>query len=1069
MTDAESADDDRFAKLLEDYDSAYKVNDVESFWNRQSCSPELRRRIERAHDGLRQFDLFVHGNTPDQVGTANRNSAEWLSGPTQLDRFQILTELGRGGFGVVYLAKDTALNRQVAIKVPRFENLSTESLQNRFAKEAEIAASLDHPHIVPVFEVGRVGGGIYIVSLYCPGTNLAQWLVDHPGELTVEQIVELMICVCKAMAYCHDRSILHRDLKPANVLIFPSPFGSLPFLPRINDFGLAKILEASVSDTASSTMLGTPLYMSPEQVSSQFDKIGPATDTYGLGTILYELLTGQPPFSGAVADLLDQIRKLEPTKPHELNKDIPFDLETICLKCLRKQVSDRYANAGELLADLCAFQNGKPISARRLSALQQLQRSLVRNPNKVLVGALLSMAILVIALIGIFLTRLSLNRAERGSNQPATVKPSMGSDLSAEYVQYAHYLRLGHDGLKLGKQSETIEHLETCEELVSGQASRSFPWYYLNFRAKSDGLKFNGLASEVLSADFSPDGQWIVGGDRSGNVCIWKEAGELVKTFNYSNKEVNAVRFSPDGRLLATAGQGSQIHIWHTQTWEPLCVLNEFQGTINGLAWSPDSSRVVCGSRQNRVSVWDIASNTRQGILKPVNDTVRDVAWSPDGRFIAAVAGPHIVLWDAESQELKKEITTGKSELHCLAFSPDSKLLLAAGFSQKLIFLSMDDLDQVKEVAASAPLRDIDWSPDGRHIAGALSFGGPRIWTSELLTEESTLNRSFTRVARFSPNRFSLLSSEINLSELTLWNLSSAMGYSEIAPVDRTLAWDFGHDRLAYVTSGETTNVWGADQAGSILELSGKTSCAALNEQASLLVREQPGTIEVWDLKTKSLQSSLSKPGFGIHQMELTADGGRLYVSSHTDDWALYDIVESALIIERKADLIYLPGTHAFSPDGQSMVVRKFPAGASIEFELRDIRNGQKIRELKIDHTVRAIVGDSSFAKLYVADNDGIHIYNFASDTIDNSDFRLRRRVQRLALSPDGLTLAAWIADEGLFLWDVRTGQELFPILQTKDALDQIKFTSNTQLVCRRQHAGGYSIVVFDCKPLSAR
>ena len=1088
MTDANAADDDRFAKLLEDYHSAYLVNDAENFWNQQSCSLELRRRVERAHDGLRQLDSFLKRSSSDHAGTADQDLKEWLSVPTQLDRFQIVRELGRGGFGVVYLAKDTALHREVAIKVPRFENLAAASLQNRFTKEAEIAASLDHPHIVPVFEVGRVGRGIYIVSLYCPGTNLAQRLVDHAGELTIAQIVELMICISKAMAYCHGRSVLHRDLKPANVLLFPAAYGSLGFLPRINDFGLAKILEASVSDTASSAMLGTPLYMSPEQVSSQFDKIGPATDVYGLGTILYELLTGQPPFSGTVADLLDQIRMLDPTKPRELNRDIPFDLETICLKCLSKQVSERYSDAGGLLADLSAFHAGTPISARRPTPLQQIQRWLVRVPNQVFFGAILPTVCVLIGLIGFALTRLYLNTADPGSSQTAAVEPLARPDLNARYVQNAHYLRMGHDCLKLGKQYETLEHLTTCEGLISNEVSRSFPWYYLNYRANTTGSKLSGLSAEALSADFSPDGRWIVGGDRLGNVCIWSETGELVKTFNYSNKEVNAVKFSPDGKLLATGGQGSRIHVWQSQTWEPLCVLSEFQGTINGLAWSPDSSRVVCGSRQNRVSIWDIASNTRQKILRPVNDTVRDVAWSADGRFIAAVAGPHIVLWGAESQELKKEITiagphgllgdaespelnkkviTTYSELHCLTFSPDSKRLLAAGFSQKLIFVNMDDLDQVIEVPASGPVRDVDWSTDGRHITGALSFGGPRIWSSELLTEESTLDRSFTRVTRFSPDRSRLLSSELESSELTLWSLSSAMGYSEVASADPTLAWDFSNDRLAYVTSGTTTNVWDADQARSIFELPGKTSCATLNSLAGMLAREQPGIIEVWDLKTKSLKASLPKPGFGIQQMELSADGRRLYVSSYKDDWALYDIVASALMIEQKADLLYSPSAHTFSPDGQSMVLRKFPSGGNINFELRDVRNGQKVCELNMDITVRAIVSDASFSKLYVADNDGIHVYNVATKTFDSGDFRLRRRVQRLALSPDGLTLAAWIADEGLFLWDVRTGQELFPILQTRAPIDQLKFVSNTQLVCRHQHASGHRLVLFKCAPLS--
>ncbi|MEQ1830815.1 MAG: protein kinase, partial [Pirellula sp.] len=242
-----------------------------------------------------------------------------------------------------------------------------------FAKEAEIAAGLDHMHIVPVFEVGTTIDGIFIVSLYCPGMNLGQWLARNPNRLSYAQIVELMICLAEAIAYCHDRNILHRDLKPANVLLFPTEHGPLPFLPRLTDFGLAKVLESTLTETGSSVLLGTPLYMAPEQAWSRSDEIGPPTDVYALGAIFYELLTGRTPFqASSLASMLDQIRTELPVVPSKLNKDVPKALETICLKCLAKEPCDRYASARFLLDDLKTFANGGSIVARRLSLLRRL-------------------------------------------------------------------------------------------------------------------------------------------------------------------------------------------------------------------------------------------------------------------------------------------------------------------------------------------------------------------------------------------------------------------------------------------------------------------------------------------------------------------------------------------------------------------------------------------------------------------------------------------------------------------------------------------------------------------------
>ncbi len=273
------------------------------------------------------------------------------------------------------MANDSLLKRQVALKFPRLEILADEVSRQRFVNEAKIAAGLDHPHIVPVFEITDTHEGIYIVSLFCPGTSLGQWLQSKSQKLNFNQIVELADCIADALEHCHSKKVLHRDLKPANVLLFPKPCRSLPFTPRLTDFGLAKVMEATYSETGSSVFLGTPLYMAPEQAWSRLDELGPHTDIYAMGAMLYELLTGAPPFQAkSLAVMLDDVRSKHPQPVRKQNPSVPVDLEVICLKCLEKDPKDRYATAGELRADLQRFLAGQSISARSPSSWQWLAR-----------------------------------------------------------------------------------------------------------------------------------------------------------------------------------------------------------------------------------------------------------------------------------------------------------------------------------------------------------------------------------------------------------------------------------------------------------------------------------------------------------------------------------------------------------------------------------------------------------------------------------------------------------------------------------------------------------------------
>ena len=299
---------------------------------------------------------------------------------TCLGNYDLLAEIARGGMGVVYKARQHQLNRTVALKLILTGRLATAEDVKRFHTEAEAAARLRHPNIVPIHEVGEVDGQHFFSMEFIEGPNLAQRLADGPvpGRTAARYVRQ----IARAIQYAHLQGILHRDLKPSNILLDHNDE------PHVTDFGLAKRLQSpdgpgvtAADPTRTGAVLGTPSYMAPEQAAGKVKELGPACDVYGLGAVLYELLTGRPPFrSDTPLDTVMQVLECEPVPPRLLNPKVDRDLETICLKCLEKDPNHRYASADALADDLQRYEGGEPILARSYNILTRLTRAL-RKPS----------------------------------------------------------------------------------------------------------------------------------------------------------------------------------------------------------------------------------------------------------------------------------------------------------------------------------------------------------------------------------------------------------------------------------------------------------------------------------------------------------------------------------------------------------------------------------------------------------------------------------------------------------------------------------------------------------------
>jgi serine/threonine protein kinase len=317
--------------------------------------------------------------------------------------YEILGVLGWGGMGRVYKARQVNLQRLVALKVIRAGEDADAEQVARFREEARAIARMQHPNIVQIHEVGEENGHPFIALELVEGGSLAEHLRGTP--LPVAAAARLVETLARAVHAAHQQGVIHRDLKPANILLAPPAFmpghpGSMEgWVPKITDFGLAKKRDESAGLTLSGAIMGTPGYMSPEQAAGRTREIGPASDTYALGVILYELLTGRTPFRGSTIEILDQVRHAAPTPPRRLEPEISLNLETICLKCLEKESEKRYSSASALAADLKRFLEDKPIMARPIGPLGRLILWSRRN-RLPLVGTALLAATVVLTWIG---------------------------------------------------------------------------------------------------------------------------------------------------------------------------------------------------------------------------------------------------------------------------------------------------------------------------------------------------------------------------------------------------------------------------------------------------------------------------------------------------------------------------------------------------------------------------------------------------------------------------------------------------------------------------------------------
>ncbi len=652
------------------------------------------------------------------------------AGNVSFGDYVLLERIARGGMGVVYKARQKSLDRIVALKLLLFGPQASPEFVQRFRAEAVAAASLQHPNIVAIHEVGVHQNQQFFVMDYVAGPTLAQLVAAQP--LSSQRAARYLKTIAEAIHYAHERGILHRDLKPSNVLIDAED------QPRVTDFGLARRFEGESQMTLTGQVLGSPSYIPPEQALGQRGKVMRQTDVYALGATLHHLLTGRPPFQGeTLPRTLHLVLNTEPVSPRLLNPGVPRDLETICLKCLEKEPARRYPTARELAEELGRFLEGQPIQARPTTSTGKLWKWCRRRP------ALAGMGTALVLTVALGLTGVvwEWRRAER------TAAAELRQRLRAEAGEYAADMHLAQLALESDNRGLAVSLLEKHRPTGPSTAgSGHWEWRYLwqltrgdesftlhrypreirDLAVSKDGrllavMTWDGVSLWDLSTRrpltglpegaipplaLSSDGKFMAFGTgattRPPAMSVWDvDAGRSVGTFPHDNP-VRSAALSPDGRRLATFESRGKVQVVDRvsgQTLTNFSVPPPRYGTAGVVAFSPDGDSLAVGEGYGRLRLLDLRRGTSLTFPTENNGSINTLALSPKGELLAAAlgyGGGTIRLWDARSGKFRSEFTNHTGQVASLAFTPDAEQLISA---------SQDGTLRIWSVAQSAELR----------------------------------------------------------------------------------------------------------------------------------------------------------------------------------------------------------------------------------------------------------------------------------------------------------------------------------------------------------------------------
>ena len=1026
---------------------------------------ELRSRVENLlRAGRRAKDFFQQHNptaafpgNPEVVGKGIDEGVGSVIG-----RYKLLQQIGEGGMGVVYLAEQEApVRRRVAFKIIKL-GMDTKQVVARFEAERQALALMDHPNIARVLDAGATDAGrpSFVMELV-QGAPITEFC--DKNQLSVEERLKLFVPVCQAIQSAHQKGIIHRDLKPTNILVSLNSDGS--GLPKVIDFGVAKAISQKLTEktlfTAHGMMVGTPAYMSPEQAEMSHLDVDTRADIYSLGTLLYELLTGAPPFSeqrlrsAGYKEMQRIILEEEPQKPStrlstlqgeqrtivarnrgatELNlvRGFSSDLDWIVMKCLEKDRARRYETANGLARDLERHLRNEPVVARPPSHWYEFQKTARRH----WVGFTAVGAVVIALGIGAMVSTLEAVRARQAERH-------------GEKLLYAAKMNLAQAAWEQNRVPDVRRLLRE----TAAYPGRGFEWHYWQRQTHLELKTLRHLAP-VWAVAFSPDGRDILTGSTDGTAKVWDAvSGEELFPLSGHSDCICSVSFSPDGRRILTSSEDTTARIWDAATGKELLLLNDHNGTVYVAAFSADSRRVVTCSWDKTAKVWDAA--TGKVLLTFTNHAgpVVAVAFSPDGQQIATCSEDATAkIWEAASGNVLVTLP-GQGPGFCwVAFSPQGRRLITASYDGTATVWHTATWKELVTLRGHRQwVNTARFSPDGQRILTASDDRTAKVWEAatgkELFTitghgdkvNDATFSADGQRIITASDDRTARLwTAAAGQGPLILKGHDAKLGNAAFSPDGRLIATS-GADRLARIwdaatgqplrtLNGHTLEVrWVAfspdgsriatasgDQTARIWDTNGKylfplqghnarLLCVAFSPDGRRLVTSSADfTAKVWDAASGNSLLTLSGHSNTVHAVAFSPDGRRIATASDDNTAKVWDAASGReLLTFRKHNAEVL--SIAFSPDGRRLVTGS------------------------MDHTARVWDPDSGEELLQLAGHS--------------------REVLSVTFSPDGQRIVTGDHDGTVKVWDTTTGEELLVLKGHDELAYSVAFSADGQRI----------------------
>jgi WD40 repeat protein/serine/threonine protein kinase len=961
--------------------------------------------------------------------------------------YELLELIGEGGMGLVYLAEQQEpVKRKVALKIVKL-GMDTKQVVTRFEAERQTLAILEHPNIAHVFDAGTTETGRpYFVMEYVEGKSITKYCDEQ--KLNIEQRLELFREVCEGVHHAHQKGIIHRDIKPSNILV--SIHGDRA-VPKIIDFGIAKAITQPLTEKTSYTeqgqLLGTPEYMSPEQAEMLYQDVDTRSDIYSLGVLLYELLSGVPPFDakglreGGIDHIQQVICKEEPRTPSArltslgdkakviaesrrtqiitLTRRLHRELEWIPMKAMRKDRTRRYRSASELADDIQNYLTGTPLIAGPESTVYRARKFVRKHAGSVATAALL----FVVIISGLVASILLGCRAEQAREKEAAARIQVEQALAraekAEKVAeeraedyrrslYFNCIALADISYRDGSIRRLRELLEECPEDLRG-----WEWYRLNHISDQSCMTLRGHNGWELAV--SPDGKRIASGSLDNAIKVWDAVtGAELMILRGHDARVTTVAFDSKGKRIVSAAYDGKIKLWDLASVKELMTLKGHEGAAGAL-FSPDGKRVISGGHDKTIKVWDAETGAELRTLHGHEEPALCHAVSLDGRrIISGGRDKTIRVWDSATGAEVMTLRGHQEYVNGVSFSPDGTRIVSGSWDSTIKVWDTASGEELMTLRGhKGVIYDVTFSPDGKHIISAGRDRTIRLWDAATGTELKILRgheRGVTCVT------FNPLNGQV----------VSCSG-------DETIkVWDLAIDRK---------NVHVTD----------KRTVVALSPDGKWIASgDGMGITTIWNRSTCTELMTLHGPkGDMVAHLPFSPDGKRIF-SCHIRRGTIWDIESGTELMSFSGHAGYVYGT--FSSNGRyiaSWISEYWDEGHDDNtIKLRDAATGKEIMTLSgHEGEVWCVVFSPDSKRLVSCDIDGtIKVWDALTGE-EMMALRHKGGTFSVAFSPDGSRIASGGVDKTIRLWDAQTGAEVMTLRGHDGGIASIAFSPDEKRI----------------------